>query len=283
MNAPATILPDVVSALLGQLEARMVEGVLSLNGPTDLHPLSTSALRGLLGHALKDAGDAEALRLFKPPASGAPPFVIQPQSFRTAKADFFSFRIFAWDPDSILLDAFASAAAAQVAGRPFGQGRIRVEGIRLSAPERLVFSGIDHDGGPIRLRLATPLCLKAYDRSDLERPRKRLLQPENLTLRHLLDATHRRISNLTAHPVDPLRLDPETLPEPTSRSLRIEGTARKSSTQRNRVSLQGITGHLDFSELCPLHAELLSLASVFHLGHHPVEGCGLLLLEPPAK
>ena len=258
MNATApTILPDVVYSLLNQLEVRMVEGTLLLDKSVNLDPLSTSALRGVLGHTLKDTGRDKALELFKPSGSSTPPYVIQPHSPHCRKSQSFDFRIFAWDPDTHLLEAFQEAANSNAAGRPFGIGRGRVDSVEFSATEKLKFEGVGHDGGSIRLRLGTPLCLKTYDRSNPNKVRKRLLHSDQLTIQHLLEASLRRIANLTGHPV-PIALNHrEFLPEPRKTDLKMSGPDRRSTTQKGAIRLRGIVGYLDLPFLNPIHADIL--------------------------
>lgn len=281
-------LPQAILDLLSRLDTRICEGVVTLDKPALLHPLSSSAVRGILGHALKDARATTACQLFKPGNGTPPAFLIQPYESVSRLSHQFRFHFISWGEGRELMDTTVNLEQPYFEGRPFGRGREKAVSIEFTEPDILVFEGtnyhsLENCANPLRLHFVTPLNLKVYDRSNPDKPRKRNLAPDALSANHLVNGILRRLGNLCQ--IDGLTQLPEIkempLPVPTDRNLRFGGTDRSSSTQTNKVRLQGILGYMDLpSELDPMFVELIALASVFHMGHHPVEGCGLIRMEP---
>ena len=282
MNSPGQIetLSSEVTTFLGSLDLRLIEGTLFLDRPAPRKPYAASALRGLLGHLLKDANERTALDLFKPQDSSSPAFLIQfPEPVDSKSSPEFRFRIITWDRGGHLLDSLIRQTPL-VSGRPFGPARAK--SLAFEPAESIIFSPFQAFSARFRIRLNSPLCLRRRVRGG----NKTALPPHQLTLPILIRSIANRLIALAPYgQYAPPTLDSflylcHDLPSLPVDRLNTASIDRRSSTQRRSVPLRGILGETGPVELSETMQNLFAIAELLHLGLHTAEGCGHIQINP---
>ncbi len=270
---------DALMELLSGLHVQIAEGIVIFDRPTAVRHLASAALRGAAGYCLASHRPDLMARCFKPGQGGGrpPAGLFQPLHRRAATADAFPFRIVTWDPEGEFLTGLAEALVQSGPGRPFGGGDSLIAAVHIDGIGDLVHQGLSSPAAAWRLTLRTPVSLERQGR---------LLNTDDLTLGHIVQATAWRLNLLSEHYGNRAQIDPSawmaaaSLTRERQRDLQWVEPKRWSSTQDRAISLAGVVGDLLYSGLTPELATLLLAASAFHLGKHTAEGCGLVVLDP---
>ena len=254
------------------LTIRCVECKLHFNQPAPIRPLATATLRGLAGDLLKSNHPEFVLRWFKPGDHNhlPPAYLFEAIIHEFTSGESLPFKIRTWDPHGELLPAFRDSFTHS-RDRPFGESGAKVAKVVLGEIEPWSFEQRYRSNPRTRLEFLTPVRLKASGR---------FLDDEEITLGHVVEAAVRRLDDLSDHYGNRTKLDKPPLlaaaskVRETSRSLRSIRAWRLSSTQGTYIDLSGVTGQIRFVDLPGVLVDVLSAATVFHIGHSTAEGCG---------
>ena len=268
---------DPLDTLLAGLDCSIIDGRVWLDGPSPVAQMATAPLRGLSGWLVLERFPSLAAACFKPGQDGnqPPAYVFQLQSPVAARVAGFDFRCVTWDRGRRLADALC-AVWPEAAGRPFGQGTVRVKSVEVSRRRDGVLKTLKP--APVidrcLLGLVTPVLLK--------NGAKGWLGPGDLTLPHLLRAIARRLGTLSLCYGNGQQLDEiDTAVRAadvavTKAALNWSSPERKSATQGTAIKLSGVMGYYHLDRVPLALAELLAAATLFHVGKHACEGCGRL-------
>lgn len=267
-----------------EIEVWALRGKVELSQSVELRPLPTVPLRGILGHALKAVDPLLVEMYFKPGADGSrpPAFILQPILPIPVRGQEFFFDLYLWgDPSE--LEPGLRIAFFQMEGAAFSGKGASIRSIQLSEMERIQFEGL-HQSLPTEciLHLKTPLCLKTHDR---DRNKKRPALANEIDVSKVLMSLASRVRNLVHFYGAGEDWDPSPYLEAgkeglvLKRKLKPVCIRRNSSARGNRFVLNGYTGALHLGNLEPLAMELATLGSLFHVGHHTQEGCGMTAVE----
>lgn len=273
-----------LNSLLSGIDCSIVDGRVWLAGLTPVAQMATAPLRGLSGWLVLDRFPQVAADCFKPGQDGSQPpsYVFQLQSALRDRLAGFDFRCVTFDRGRTLADAFCTVWP-EAAGRPFGQGSVRVKAVEVSRRRDGVLQTLRPE--PVvencLLKLVTPVLLKHGTHG--------WLGPGTLTLKHLIVAIIRRLNVLSQYYGNGEQLDELDVlsmiadVEVKKSEFRWLSPERKSSTQGNTIKLSGVTGFYQLGHVRMQLAELLAAASLFHVGKHSCEGCGRLVIRELVK
>lgn len=283
-----------VAKVLAQLTVKSVECQFLFDREAFILPTEACACaRGISGHLLTARSPELTRNFFKPGQGGNTPaaFIIQPVTFERGGMDAFRFRVFCWERSGKFLAALIDALKSSP-GCSWGGTEAHITDFQCSPPENLVFEGTGLTV-PARLRLLTPLAIKAHVRDNRPprsdgKPRsgRRVLAPVEINLGRICQALVARINNLNSHFGNGGNLDAQpflaeaALIREYDRNLQKIHARRYSSAQNTSIHLGGVAGWLDLGpRLSPRLHDLLALGSVFHLGHRTADGCGCVAVE----
>ena len=271
---------DPLAALLTGLDCSVIDGRVWLDAPSPVAQMATAPLRGLSGWLVLERFPDLAAACFKPGQDGnqPPAYVFQLQSPQADRLAGFDFRCVTWDRGHRLADALC-AVWPEAAGRPFGQGTVRIKSVEVSRRRDGVLKTLKP--APVidrcLLGLVTPVLLKDGGRG--------WLGPGTLTLPHVLRAIVRRLNALSLCYGNRLQLDEldaaaraQGVGVSTS-ELSWRSPERKSAIQGTAIKLSGVTGFYHLEGVPLVLAELLAAASLFHVGKHACEGCGRIKVQ----
>jgi hypothetical protein len=259
--------------LLGGLPLRLCDVEINFSRPALIQRLSTATIRGLFGKLLLQMHPVAAGRLFKPGGNQPAALLFQPLHDREHRADSLHFRLISWDRE---VPALAEKVLANMAGAPFGLADgPRVTGACIHEVCDLQFDPVPGDLPHAIVELVTPLHIRRAHRMVTER---------ELDLHCMIVTIVRRINQLSIYYGNKLQLDDSEYDFLASgtveagRQLETEHHYRVSGVQQQPILLAGMTGRLAYEVLPAPLADLINTASLVHIGHHTMEGCGRIAL-----
>jgi len=271
-----------LTELAQNLSCAIFEGTIFLTHPVRVTPLISAPLHGLAGWMLLEHAPELFHEQFKPGQSGHNPgaCLFQLASLPDSWSSCFRFRCITWDRE-LVLGPTLQRLMPLAAGRPLGRGKSLIECVVV----RNYRSGTLHDltdghGEEKKqyLVLVTPTMLKAGS--------GRWRGPDGLGVQQLTAATVQRLNLLSVTYGSGLELDPlvwqvqaaETTVDYSS--WRWESPQRFSHTQKSAIKLSGVSGFCRVGEMSPALINLLTKASLIHIGKHTADGCGRMGLMP---